>query len=107
MRLWEDRLVVAVVLAEAEEEELAIGIDKKQIEEFDIVKSNSSDTMWSQIANWYCAALPNTMKALCIYKLIIYRVCVLTYVHEEFEFKYTKTKMLSMSWVVVILAVIL
>ena len=46
------------------------------------------------------------MKALCIYTLISYRVSVLTNIHEEFEFKYTTTKMLSMGWIVVILIVV-
>ena len=47
------------------------------------------------------------MKALCIYTLISYKVSVLTDIHEEFEFKYTTAKMLSVSWIIVILAVIL
>ena len=80
MRLWEDGLVVAMVLVESEEEELAIGID---------VSKKSSDTMWKLTTNWYCAALPNTVKALCIYTLIS---CIVSDVHEEFEFKYTTTK---------------
>ena len=46
------------------------------------------------------------MKALCIYTLISYRVSVLTDIHEEFEFKYTTAKMLSVGWIVVILIVV-
>ena len=46
------------------------------------------------------------MKALCIYTLISYRVFVLTDIHEEFEFKYTTAEMLSVSWIVGILIVV-